>query len=126
MLTGVRLVTSLDVDDRAAGNGVAVSAKHELELAGGRRVLLLDDRGWGSSGGWASTSVETVCETARTVVGPDEPADGQPRAEVEAEHWAHLASAALRRGVSVSASELAQLPHDVDIGARLLVRLSSD
>jgi hypothetical protein len=121
---GVRLVTSVDVDDSTAGCGVSASAKHELELGDGRRVLLLDDRGWGSSGGWASTSAEAVRETARAVVGPDEPADGQSRAEAESEHWAHLAAAALRQGVSVSPAELAQFPHEVNIGARLLQRLS--
>ncbi|TDC98051.1 hypothetical protein E1181_31045 [Saccharopolyspora terrae] len=124
MQAGARLVTWVDADDRAAGRNVSASAQHELELADGRRVLLLDDRGWSSSGGWTSTSVEAVRETARAVVGPDEPADGQSRAEAEAEHWAHLAAAALRQGVSVSPAELAQFPHEVNIGDRLLQRLS--
>lgn len=125
MQAGARLVTSVDVDDRAAGENVAVSATHELELVDGRRVLLLDDRGWASSAGWEPTSEETVRETARVVVGPDEPADGQSRAEANAEHRAHLASAALRQGVLVSTSELEQLPHEVVLADRLLQHLTS-
>jgi hypothetical protein len=45
----------------------------------GRRVLLLDDRGWSASGPpgiWAVTSVEEIVDMARTVVGPDEPFGG--------------------------------------------------
>lgn len=38
----VRLVTLADVDARR----VSVSARHEAVLEDGRRVLLLDDRGW--------------------------------------------------------------------------------
>ncbi|TDD89645.1 hypothetical protein E1202_10165 [Saccharopolyspora karakumensis] len=118
-------MTSVDVDERAAGENVGVSAKHELELVGGRRVLLLDDGGWASSAGWERTSEKAVRKTARVVVGPDEPVDGQSPAEAEAEHWAHLASAALRQGVSVSASELEHLPHDVEFDDRLLLHLNT-
>ena len=49
-----------------------MSARHEAELVDGRRVLLLDDRGWSSSGNvsdiWALTSVEDIEKTARMVV----------------------------------------------------------
>ena len=55
---------------------MSVSARHEAVLVNGRCVLL-DDRGWSLSGGtfdiWAVTSVEDIVDTARVVVGPDEP-----------------------------------------------------
>lgn len=45
-----RLVTFVDMDDRANDDYLSVSARHEAVLADGRRVLLLRDRGWGESG----------------------------------------------------------------------------
>ena len=87
------------VDLREGGGDarqLSVSARHEAELPDGRRVLLLDDRGWTSSrhtafqaGGaestreqqldtWATTSVEEIEQTARMVVGPDEPPAARP------------------------------------------------
>ncbi len=45
----VRLVTFLDVGDSAGPRQVSVSARHEVELGDGRRVLLLDDRGWSAA-----------------------------------------------------------------------------
>jgi len=45
-----RLVTFVDVDDNVAdARQMSVSARHEAVLVNGRRVLLLDDRGWSSS-----------------------------------------------------------------------------
>lgn len=45
-----RLLTFVDLGDRANDDATSVSARQEAELADGSRVLLLDDRGWGSSG----------------------------------------------------------------------------
>ena len=78
-LSLMRLVTFVDVDS-ADLRRISVSALHEAELADGRRLLLLDDRGWSESGPldiWATTSVEDIVFTARTVVGPDEPFGGR-------------------------------------------------
>ncbi len=63
-----RLVTFVDLDDRANDDASSVSARHEAELADGSRVLLLDDRGWASSGPcdiWAYVSVKDVVSEAR-------------------------------------------------------------
>jgi hypothetical protein len=50
MTAVARLVTFVDVDDRAGeARRMSVSARHEAALADGRRVLLLDDRGWSST-----------------------------------------------------------------------------
>ncbi len=73
-------MTSVDVDRAAEAEvgyerEISISALLELELASGRRVVLLDDRGWssstsGSTDVWASTSLESITATARMVVGP--------------------------------------------------------
>ncbi len=68
-----RLVTFVDVD-KQADDRISVSARHEVELADGSRVLLLNDRGWGSSARWAATSAADIRETARTR-GQGRPAD---------------------------------------------------
>jgi hypothetical protein len=121
---------------------MSVSARHEAELRDGRRVLLLDGRGWTAelmqrrlpdgavvqedvSDIWAVTSVEEIEQSARTVVGPDEPFAGYTREEVEDGHWAHLSDVLRQDGVVVDAKELRQLPHDVTLSERLLARLRS-
>ena len=46
----LRLITFAEAgDDPAWKAKVDVKARHELELADGRRVLLLNDRGYGST-----------------------------------------------------------------------------
>ncbi len=80
-----RLVTSIDVDHAVetqleADLQLNITALLELEHTGGRRVTLLDDRGWASSGPsniWSFTSPEDMVQTACGVVGPDEPPEGR-------------------------------------------------
>jgi hypothetical protein len=147
MAAVARLVTLVDVnDDVADARHVSVSARHEAVLVNGRRLLLLDDRGWNSSlkrfgvdevpdgdslregvpDIWAVTSVEDIEETARVVVGPDEPFDGRSQEDMEADHWAYLTSVLRQQGVVVDARELKRLPHDVVVSERLLARLGRD
>lgn len=139
-----RLVTRVDVnDENSDAHQMSVAARHEAELADGRRVLLLDDRGWTSAAlraswgdevpdsesrpeqldTWALTSVEDVEETARVVVGPDEPFDEHSQEDMEADHWAYLAGVLGQQGVVVGAMELKRLPHDVVLSERLLARI---
>jgi hypothetical protein len=128
MVRVVRLVTSIDVVDGASSDRqMSITARHEAELDDGRRVLLLDDRGWGSSGPhdiWARTTVEELESTARMVVGPDEPFGGRTPADMATDHWAGLAGTLARYGVTVDASRLERLPHDVVLGDRLRDRLA--
>lgn len=56
MVTVVGLVTLADFGDDSSVNRVSVSAHHEAVLDDSRRLLLLDDRGWSSSGTWAQIS----------------------------------------------------------------------
>jgi hypothetical protein len=140
MVDATHLVTLVDVDDENSdARQMSVSARHEAALADGRRVLLLDDRGWTESelraSGmgevsrrdqpdiWAMTSVEHIEETARVVVGPDEPPDGYSQAEMEASHWAYLAGVLREQGVVMDALELKRLPHEVVLSDQLLARI---
>jgi hypothetical protein len=121
------------------------SARHEAVLLDGRRVLLLDDRGWSWSplltafqpgdasdrdspreqqpDIWATTSVEDIEQEARMVVGPDEPSDGFSQEDAEQGHWAYLGNVLRQHGVVVDALDLRRLPHDVVLSERLLARV---
>lgn len=128
-MVAVRLVTLVELRD-AGARWMSVSARHEAELVDGRRVLLLDDRGWSSSANvpdiWAVTSVEDIEDEARMVVGPDEPYDGRSQEDMEADHWASLSEILLLQGVVVDAQELKRLPHEVVLSERLLARIAGD
>lgn len=132
MREGWRLVTSIDINEAAGpefnpDRRMSISALHELELAGGRRVILLDDRGWSSSGPrdiWSYESLEGLTETARAVVGPDEPPEGRSYEDEAAMHWAHLAANARAQGVMIEAYELARLPHEVEVSLEIRARLT--
>jgi hypothetical protein len=137
----VRLVTFVDVRDKhdggPDGSTMSVSARHEAVLADGRRVPLLDDRGWTAAlfhaaadgtrhrltGIWATQTREAMESTARAVVGPDEAFGGRTQAEEEAGHWDFLARTLHEEGVEIDAAELRELPHDVELGDRVLARL---
>ncbi len=132
MAAVTRLVTVVDIDD---GTGapppndpweMSLSAVLLAVLSDGRRLTLLDDRGWSMSGPadiWRRTSAATIAADARAVVGPDEPDDGRAPSDVDAEHWAHLAGILRRRRVHVDPRVLSLLPHDVELSERLRARL---
>lgn len=132
-----RLVTLADVDDDLAdARRMSVSVRHEAVLEDGRRLLLLDDRGWspslsGNSGDgvadiWSWTSVKDIEDTARMVVGPDEPFDGRSHEDMQTDHWASMVDRLRQQGVVVDARELNQLPHDVVLSERILARVGRD
>jgi hypothetical protein len=122
-----RLVTFVEVDDTVADpRQMSVSARHEAVLTNGDRVLLLAGRGWSSSGPpdiWTVTSVQEIADTARMVVGPDEPFGGRSQKDMEADHLASLAEVLRRQGVDADVLELGRLPHDVVLSAQLLKRI---
>lgn len=125
MVAVTRLVTFVDVD-LADDRQMSLSARHEAVLGNGRRVLLLGDRGWSSSGPtdiWARMSVEDIVTTAHMVVGPDEPFDGRSREDMEADHWAHLTEILRPHGIVTDALEMKRLRHDVVLSERLLARV---
>jgi hypothetical protein len=143
----LRLLTFVDIadhdDDGPGARRMSLSARHEAVLADGRRVVLLDDRGWSEElrvagddepsrrersvvellGIWAYETAEGMARTARVVVGPDEPFGGHTHAEMEASHWDSLARVLRREGIEVQAGELRGLPHEVELSDRVLARL---
>lgn len=138
-----RLVVEVDLD--ATENSrlrMSVRAHLKAELADGRRVVVLDDRGWtgqvffsypegvkmpsdpyADTDVWAHETVESLAFTARTVVGPDEPPDGMTYAEVEDGHWDYLAHLLGGRGLATDAATLRGLAMDVELSERVLARL---
>ncbi|WP_204358839.1 hypothetical protein [Streptosporangium sp. 'caverna'] len=127
MTTVVHLETAVDLDERADSDPrrVSVSATLSAVLDNGRRITLLDDRGWGSTGLWETTAVGEIEDTARTVVGPDEPAEGQTHEEVAAAHWTHLVAVLGERGVAADSDALRRLPHAVVLSDRLRSRVAT-
>jgi hypothetical protein len=128
----VRLVTVADVGEPVDPRDIAVSARHEAVLDDGRRVVLLDGRGFTESlrgpgadavDAWTTTSEDDLAATARVVVGPDEPFGDLTQADMAAGHWARLAETLRARGVSADAQELSRLPHDVELSDALRARL---
>ena len=134
-----RLVTFVDLREGVGGaHQMSVAARHEAQLPDGRRVLLLDDRGWSSrsltaslAGAlpeeqpdiWATTGIEDIEETARTVVGPDEPFEGSSREDAETGHWTYLSDVLRRHGVVMDRLDLKRLRHDAVLSERLLARV---
>lgn len=125
----LRLVTVVELRGSGPRGEASFSARLHAELADGRRVLLLGDRGWteGAADGsdpLARASEGELAGTARTVVGPDEPPPGRTQAQEAALHWSALAASLAARGVRAGAEELRRLPHDVEPGPRLRARLA--
>jgi hypothetical protein len=127
VITGLETVVDLRSDARDPSR-MSVSARHAAVLADGRRIVLLVDRGWSSSGNapdiWALTTVRDIQDEARTVVGPDEPPEGRSHAELAHDHWVALSETLRREGVLVDAEELRQLPHDVVLSEGLRALLA--
>lgn len=107
---------------------MSLSALHLAVLDDGRRLTLLDDRGWAVSGPpdiWHRTSVEEVEADACMVVGPDEPYGSYSQADMEAGYWAELVGILREQGVLVDAEGLSRLPRDVELSERLQTRITS-
>lgn len=132
MTSVVRLETHAELEDDATDRfRLSVSLRHEAVLSDGRRLLLLDDRGWSSSisrsspdGIWSMTSAEEIEKTARVAVGPDEPPAGRSHEDMAADHWAMLAETLGRQGVVIEPAVLRGSPHTVVLGEHLRSRLS--
>jgi hypothetical protein len=105
---------------------MSFSALHQAVLEDGRRLTLLDDRGWSVHGPpdiWQQASVVEIHADARTVVGPDEPFGSHSQAHMESDHWAYLANILRAQGMQIDPEELSRLPHYVELSERLLARI---
>lgn len=128
----VRLETLTDARETGDPRSTSVSARHEAVLDDGSRVLLLDDRGWtgmlrgpgaDAMDAWALTTEDEIVETARAVVGPDEPHGDRSYEDMATGHWDTLAATLRAQGVIVEGADLRRLPHDVVLSDRLRARL---
>src|SRR5690348_5964608 len=107
----IRLETVADLRESADPRELSVAA---------RQVTLLDDRGWteglrvpGEEAGiWEFVAERDIAETARVVVGPDEPFGGRTQRDMEESHWSWLAGKLRAEGVDVDAAELRRVPHE--------------
>lgn len=121
----VRLLTTINIHDgHDSDMQVNVSALHEAVLADGLRIPLLVDRGWSSSGTWSQQTLRDMVETARVVVGPDEPFGEASSEQAAIGHWQCLSSILARHGFRIEAVELRLLSHDVVLTGRLSKRIS--
>jgi hypothetical protein len=111
-----RLITVVDLD---GPDGHSAWAHLHALLATGERLVLLDDRGWGSSGAIAGGSQREVENTARMVVGPDGPGPGETAEQMESLYWLSLERKLRDAGIDIGADKLQRLPHDVEISKRL-------
>lgn len=118
-----RLVSYVDAHHGSKTEEVSLSVRLKAELDDGALVLLLDDRGWSSSGTWAEVSRAEIEETARVVAGPDEPRDGETWHEAEAAYLAYIREILVGQGTEVAVADLRSLTHDVVLSARLLNRI---
>jgi hypothetical protein len=129
----LRLETTVTLRDAPAdARSYAVDARLDAVLDDGRHVVLLDDRGWSVGGPawvWDRLTVAELEETARVVVGPDEPIHGKTYEEAAAQYWSLLAwsldhtGILDHAGVPTDPTALAGLPHDVVLDERLLARV---
>jgi hypothetical protein len=128
-----RLVCVVELDEFGLRQRdlISVSVRLDAEFVDGRRVVLLDDRGWSAGSlydddGSLFWDAEEIAEMARVVVGRDEPSGGETAEEMAAGYWAYLSQALRRCGAAVSGEELARAVHDVVLGEQLRSRLATD
>jgi hypothetical protein len=110
-----KLLTVTDIDD--SNPGYAVTAVHYAVLSDGRKLVLLDDRGWSANRVYGT--VEDIVRNAQTVVGPDAPWGGRTEAEMAKGHWNTLADTLANAEIEVGADALRELPHEVVLSDRL-------
>lgn len=125
MAAVVRLVSVVDINEGSNPLMVSVSVTHMAELDNGQSILLLDDRGWNSNQPWTTSNAEKIQETARTVVGPDEPRDDQTMEDAVAAYWDYIRRILADEGIEASPDNLMKISHDVVLSDGVLRRINS-
>lgn len=118
-----RFVSVVELAEGANSQGISVSVLLEAKLDNGQSLVVLDDRGWNSSQPWDQAQPEQIQETARTVVGPDEPRGEQTMADATSAYWNYLRKILAEYGIESSSTELQAIPHEVVLCERVLERL---
>ncbi|MHA7178179.1 hypothetical protein ACX80D_16165 [Arthrobacter sp. Sr24] len=126
MTSVVRLVSVVDINEGSNPLMVSVSVTHMAELDNGQSLLLLDDRGWNSNQPWTASDAAEIQETARTVVGPDEPYGDQTIDDAVAAYWDYIRRILAEEGIKTSSANLMTIKHDVVLSDSVLGRLNSE
>ncbi len=124
MTRAISLLVTAELDGAQSSKGqVSVAVRLELVLENGGKILLLDDRGWGTNQQWTVVSETGIRQTALVVVGPDEPFEGMSQKSAAADHWQYLGLIAQQHGFVIGPLELCLLTHEVRLGPKLRLRL---
>ncbi|PYI38480.1 hypothetical protein CVS30_10170 [Arthrobacter psychrolactophilus] len=126
MVTLSRFVSIVEANESSHSPSLSVSVSLFAELKDGRLILVLDDRGWNSNQRWAEATSAEIEQTARDVVGPDEPYGEQTMEEAIAAHWEYLRKILAAQGVDTDSGVLKTAPHDVVLSESVVTRLNLD
>jgi len=127
-----RLITYADVGEDGDPRTASVALRQVAILADDRELVVLEGRGWSgrihgptalAADPWTYETADQIIETARVVVGPDEPFGGHSADEMETSHWDSIARSLHALGVGATGEELRALPHDVILSERLMRRI---
>ncbi|MGH3652611.1 hypothetical protein [Glutamicibacter sp.] len=98
---------------------VRVRVLFQAQLDDGQSIVVLDDRGWSTSGEWAQVTPAEIRETSLVAVGPDEPARGWTPAEELHAYWEYIRSFLGTQQIHLPVDVLMNLEHEVRFGPRL-------
>lgn len=119
-LRAVRLVARVELQPQDSWHrGTSFSVVESAVLSDGGEVVLLDDRGWGTSyeqqpGEPFALTADDIAQGVRNVVLPDDAEDSG-----EDHEWAWFVRRLRDVGVATTETELRGLPYDVVPGERL-------
>lgn len=111
-----RFVSLVEIDGDEAARAVGLSVLHQAQLDDGPLLVVLDDRGWSANQDWAMRAASEIRDTARMVVGPDEPLHGPSQADAVHGCWLFIQDIHASQDAAVPLGELQQLPRDVVFG----------
>lgn len=121
-MTGPRvtgLIASCDIADNqpSSAREYRFQVSELAQTAGGDLLLLRNDLGWttGFIGEDGPPEMSEVISAVETVVLPDEDAPGR-----ELHPWEWLVDLAARRGLSVTAEQLKEVPYRIYLSARVV------
>ena len=127
MVTVVGLGAWCDVADVPVPHGLAFVVDEFARTSDGRRLTLLDRRGFASAlngrrsveENWATETAQGLTAGVLTTVLPDDAEDTG-----DEHRWAELAAALVDRGIDATEAALRTLPYEVVLSDRVHARLA--
>lgn len=101
---------------RRGSAGLAVDLRHVARTVDGRELEVLTGRGFELHAATGTRLDPTMAELeadVRACIGPDEPLAGQTSEDAEAAHWRYVSEQLAGQGISLSADDARDLPHEV-------------